>query len=86
MLGKVEDLGISGRILLEWILKMSNGRTWTNLILLGQRQVLGCCVYGNEILCFIKCGGFPEEPGNCYSQRNGQSFLLATLLETYIDC
>jgi hypothetical protein len=40
MLGKVkekvdfEDLGIDGRILLEWILKIWNGRTWTNLILL----------------------------------------------------
>jgi hypothetical protein len=61
----LEDLGIDGRILLEWILKIWNGRTWTNLILLDQRQVLGCCVYGNEISCFIQCGLFPEHTNNC---------------------
>ena len=92
MLGKdeekadLEDLGVDGRILLEWILKMWNGRTRTNLILSGQRQVLGCSVYGNEISCFIKCGGFPDQPSYCYSQGNGQPFLLVTLLEAYIDC
>ena len=37
----LEDLGIDGRILVEWILKIWNGRTSTNLILLDQRQVLG---------------------------------------------
>ena len=70
MLGKVkekfdvEDLGIDGRILLEWILKMWNGRTLTNLILLDQRQALGCCECGNGIACFIQCGGFREQPSN----------------------
>jgi len=70
MLGKVkervdlEDLGIDRRILLEWILKMWNGRTWTNLILYDQRQVLGCCVCGNGIAGFIQCGSFPEQPSN----------------------
>jgi hypothetical protein len=92
MLGKVkekvdlEDIGIDGRILLEWTLKMWNGRTWTNLILLGQRQVLGCCVYGNGTSCFIKCGGFPEQPRNCWSQGSGQPFARAALPEAYIDC
>ena len=50
MLGKVkenvelEDLSIDGRILLEWILKMWNRRTWTNLILLSATGVELLCI------------------------------------------
>jgi len=28
----LEDLGVDGRIILEWILNQSVGRTWTGLI------------------------------------------------------
>jgi len=32
----------------------------------GEGQGAGCCKYGNDLRCFIKCGGFLEKPRNSW--------------------
>jgi hypothetical protein len=42
-----DNLNISGRILLKWILEWSNGIIWTGLIWLRIVSVVGCLEHGN---------------------------------------
>ena len=51
--GHLEDLGVDGRIILEWMSQKSSGRAWTEC-----RQVAGFCEHGNETSGCIKCGEF----------------------------
>lgn len=47
--GHLEDLGVDGRIILEWMSQKSSGRAWTEC-----RQVAGFCEHGNETSSSIK--------------------------------
>jgi hypothetical protein len=53
----LEYLGIDGRIILKWILKMGLG-VWSELMWLRIGTVAGCCGHGNEPSGSIKCVEF----------------------------
>jgi hypothetical protein len=50
----LEDLGISGRMILKWTLNRRKSVNWVNL------AATGCCEYGDERLGSVKCGEFHD--------------------------
>jgi hypothetical protein len=55
----LKDLGIGGKIILEWILN-SLGGCGLNSSGSGWGEMADCCEHGNEPLCFIKGREFLE--------------------------
>jgi hypothetical protein len=51
-----EDLGIDGKIILEWILRKLEGKVWTVCIWLRIGTSGGLCKHGNEPSGSIKDG------------------------------
>jgi hypothetical protein len=56
--GHLEDVGLDGRIILQWIFNEWDGEAWTVLVRFSIRQVAGTCECGNEPSGSIKCGNF----------------------------
>jgi len=52
--GHSDDLGVNGKIILEWILGTQNGKVWTECIWLRMGQMAGC----NEPLGSIRGENF----------------------------
>jgi hypothetical protein len=57
--GRLEDLGVDGRIILKWFSKKWM-EVWTRLIWLRIEKVAGCCEFGYESSVFIQCREFLE--------------------------
>jgi hypothetical protein len=53
----LKDLGVDGRIILAWILNKYGERTWTGLVWLGYRPVVGSCEYCNTSLLSVSIKG-----------------------------
>jgi hypothetical protein len=53
-----EDLGVDGRITLEWLLEKWGGKLWTDFICLGIGTSGGVCEHGNEPSGYTKGGKF----------------------------
>jgi hypothetical protein len=58
--GQLEGSGIHGRIILKWFFERLDGGHRLDRSGSGQRQVAGCCEYGDELSCSIKYGEFLE--------------------------
>ena len=56
----LEELGIDGRIILEWILKKLDGNVWNGFIGLRIGTNGRMCECGNEPSCSIKFSGVPR--------------------------
>jgi hypothetical protein len=56
----LKDLGVDGRIILNWIFKNWGGEAWTGLVWLRLGTRVGGCECGNELSGCIKCGEFLE--------------------------
>jgi hypothetical protein len=56
-----EDLGVGGRIILEWVFREIGRNLWTVYIWLRIGPVAGSCEYGNEPSSSIKAGKFLTE-------------------------
>jgi len=54
----LEDPGVNGRIILRWIFRKWDARTWTGSMWLRIWTVMGTCECGNEPSGSIKCGEF----------------------------
>jgi hypothetical protein len=53
----LSELGVDGKIILEWILGKYSEKVW-RVDLAQDRPVEGCCEHGNEISASIKSGDF----------------------------
>ena len=69
----IGDLGVDGRIILKWILKIGLGGRGRNFYGSGQEKVLGSCESNKKINCSIKCGTFLD--GETVSFQEGMCFL-----------
>jgi hypothetical protein len=56
----LEDLGIDGKLILEWILVTSGGTIGHGCMWLRTVPVVGSCEHGNEYSCSIKDGEFVD--------------------------
>ena len=54
----LKDPGVDGRIILRWIFRKWDARTWTGSMWLRIGTVAGTCECGNEPSGSIKCGEF----------------------------
>jgi hypothetical protein len=54
----LEDIGIDGVIILEWILRNYGGRVWTGFIWLRTGTGGASCEHGNEASGSTKSSGF----------------------------
>jgi hypothetical protein len=52
----LEDLGVDGRIILEWILREWDGWAWSGFIWLRLGQTAVCFENGKKKLRSVKCG------------------------------
>jgi hypothetical protein len=55
-----EDLGVDGRIILDWMLGKQGGTCEIDASVLGWGPVVGCCEHDNEPSGSIKEGEFTE--------------------------
>jgi hypothetical protein len=52
------DISVHGRIILKWIFKKYDGKTWGSIdVAQDKRQFAGFCQGNNEVSGFIKFGG-----------------------------
>jgi hypothetical protein len=61
----MQDLGISGRVALIWVVRKGDVRLWTGFFLLMIVKVVGCCECGNEHSGSIRCGELIGLLRNC---------------------
>jgi hypothetical protein len=57
----LEDPGVDGRIILRWIFRKLDGGGIDWIDLAQDRNVVGTCKCGNEILGSIQCREFPDQ-------------------------
>ena len=54
----LEEQGVDGRIILNWIFQKWNGEAWTGCSGSGQRRMEDACECGNEPSGSTKCAEF----------------------------